>query len=54
MSEAAAYAASAAAHEWDEAVPRWNLSRERFIAWHVRMAEKSERRRLRREARNAG
>jgi hypothetical protein len=33
--------ADAAAREWDGAAPRWSMSRERFIAWHVGLAEKS-------------
>lgn len=35
----------AAAHEWDQTVPRWGLTRDRFINWHVRMAEGAARRR---------
>jgi hypothetical protein len=34
----------AAAHEWDITVPRWNMPRDKFVAWHVSMAEKSARR----------
>lgn len=36
--------AEAAAHEWDTTVPRRPLPRQRFIDWHVRMAENAERR----------
>lgn len=36
--------ADAAGHEWDIANPRWSMSRERFVKWHVRMAEQSARR----------
>lgn len=36
--------ADAAGHEYDTANPRWSMTRERFIKWHVRMAEQSARR----------
>jgi hypothetical protein len=31
--------ADAAGSEWDASVPRFDLTRQGFINWHVRMAE---------------
>jgi hypothetical protein len=35
--------ADAAGSEWDASVPRFDLTRQAFIDWHVRMAEDAER-----------
>ena len=46
-------AREASAAEWDSSYPRWNMKRDSFIEWHVKMAKSAEAKRARFNARLA-